>query len=204
MTTYPYTLPVTVTMKLLHPSTAMLEPWRKPRNQAQEDILPTNTFPEPFSQHALSKYLAHSELLPEITPPPKNNSTWTSPNPTPGPKNLFTEPPSTADTVLVAGTLLTNSRNTTTDHVDDFSEINPLPDLTESQRRQQKIQCIDNPLDTSTLPDCVTIHNVDNQLDINTLPDCMTNMKNKRLILRLKKKHLLTIILYLIAWLTEP
>ena len=167
--------------------------------ESNQDILTTNTSPEIVSQHVLSKCLAHSDLLPEITPPPKNKSTETSPNSNPGSKNLFTGPPATADTVLVAGILPTNSRNTTTDRVDDFSEINPLPDLTESLRRQQKIQCIDNPLDTTTLPDCVTIPNVDNQLDINTLPNRVTNMKNKGLILRLKKKHLLTIILYLIA-----
>ena len=47
--------------------------------EAQEpvqDILPMNTSPEPVSQHCL----AHSDLLPEITPPPQNNSTGTSPN----------------------------------------------------------------------------------------------------------------------------
>ena len=94
-----------------------------------------------------------------------------------------------------------NSRNTTTDHVEDLEEINPLTDLTESQRQQQKIQCIynidnpldintlpncvtihdtDNQLDTLTLPNCVTIHNVDNQLDINTLLNCVTNHEKRR------------------------
>ena len=51
---------------------------------SNQDTLPTNTSPEPVSQHALSKCLAHSDLLPEITLPPQNTSTATSPHPTPG------------------------------------------------------------------------------------------------------------------------
>ena len=42
--------------------------------EAQEpdrDILPINTSPEPVSQHAFSKCIAHSYLRPEITPPLK-------------------------------------------------------------------------------------------------------------------------------------
>ena len=51
--------------------------------ESNQDALPTNTSPEPVSQHALSKCLAHSDLLPKITPPPQNNSTETSPSSTP-------------------------------------------------------------------------------------------------------------------------
>ena len=72
------------------------------------------------------------------------------------------------------------SRNTPIDHVEDLAKINPLPDLTESQRRQQKMQCINNPLDTSTLLKCVTINDTDNRLNINTLPDCVTNNEKQR------------------------
>ena len=64
-----------------------------------------------------------------------------------------------------------------------LAKINPLPDLTEFQKQQQKIQCIyniDNPLDINTLSTCVTIHNVDNQVDINTLPDCVTDYEKQR------------------------
>ena len=57
-----------------------------------EQTKTTDTSPEPVSQHAFSKYIAHSYLLPEIT---QNNSTGTSPNPTPRYNNLFTEPPAT-------------------------------------------------------------------------------------------------------------
>ena len=63
------------------------------------------------------------------------------------------------------------------------AKINNLRDLMESQRPQQKIQCvynIDNPPDINTLSTCGTIHNVDNQLDVNTLPDCMTNHEKQR------------------------
>ena len=120
-----------------------------------------NTSPEPVSQDCL----AHSDLLPKITPLPQNNSTGTSPNSTPRPKNLFTEPPATDDTVLVDGILSTNSCNTTTNHVDNLAEINPLPDLAESQRQQENMQCI---------------YNIDNSLNINTLPDCVTNHEKQR------------------------
>ena len=51
--------------------------------EPDQDILPTKISPEPVSQHALSTCLAYSDLLPEITPPPQNNSIETSPNPTP-------------------------------------------------------------------------------------------------------------------------
>ena len=121
--------------------------------ESHQDALPTITSHEPVSQHALSKCLAHSDLLPEITPLPQNNSTETSPNPIPIPKNLFTEPPPTDDTVLVDGILSFNSRNTITNHVENLAEINPLPDLAESQRQREKMQCIynmDNPLDINT------------------------------------------------------
>ena len=47
------------------------------------DLLPTNTSPEPVSQYALSECLAHSDLLPKITPPPQNNFAGNSPKPTP-------------------------------------------------------------------------------------------------------------------------
>ena len=148
-----------------------------------QDMLPMNTSPEPVSQHCL----AHSDLLPEITPPPQNNSTGTSPNSTPRPKNLFTEPPATDDTVLVDGILPTNSCNTTTNHVENLAEINPLPDLAESQRQQENMQCIcniDNPLNINTLSDCVTNHekqranpSVGKEISVNdhTLSDRVTN-----------------------------
>ena len=92
--------------------------------ESNQDTLSTKTSPEPVSQHALSKCLAHSDLLPKITPPPQNNSTETSPNPTPK------EPPATDDTV--DGILPTNSCNTTTNHVENLDERNPLTDLAES------------------------------------------------------------------------
>ena len=148
--------------------------------ESNQDTLPTNTSPEPVSQHTLSKCLAHSDLLHVITPPPQNNSTGTSPNFPLRPRNLFAEPPATDDTVLVDGILPTNSRNTTTNHVENLVEVNPLPDLAESQRQQEKMQCI---------------YNIDNSLDINTLPDCVTNHEKQGLILWLKRKHLLTILL---------
>ena len=71
-----------------------------------------------------------------------------------------------------------NSYNTSTDHIEDLEEINPLPDLTESQRQQQKIQFIyniDHPLGINTLPNYVTVHDTDNQLDTPTLPNCVTS-----------------------------
>ena len=101
--------------------------------EPNQDILLINTSPEPVSQHALSKSLAHSDLLHKINAPPQNNSTATSPNHTPRSKHLFTEPHVTDDTVLVDGTLPTTSRNATTDHVEDLAKINPLSDLTESE-----------------------------------------------------------------------
>ena len=107
--------------------------------ESNQDTLSTNTSPEPVSQHTLSKCLAHSDLLHVITPPPQNNSTGTSPNFPLRPRNLFAEPPATDDTVLVDGILPTNSRNTTTNHVENLVEVNPLPDLVESQRQQEKM-----------------------------------------------------------------
>ena len=83
--------------------------------------------------------------------------------------------------------LPTDSRNTITDHAEDLAEINPSPDLAESQRQQEKIQCIynkDNPLDINTLPDCGTKHekqratpSVEKETVVNdhTLSDGMTN-----------------------------
>ena len=41
MTTYPYTLSITVTTKLLHPSKVMLWPWRKSNNQINFYYPPT-------------------------------------------------------------------------------------------------------------------------------------------------------------------
>ena len=81
----------------------------------------------------------------------------------------------------------TNSRNTTTHHVENLAEINPLPDLAESQRQQEKMQCIynkDNPHDYNTLTNCVTNHekqranpSVEKETLVNdhTLSDRMTN-----------------------------
>ena len=86
--------------------------------EPDQDILPTKISPEPVSQHALSTCLAYSDLLPEITLPPQNNSIEISPNPTPKPKNLFTEPPATDDPILVEGILPTNFRNTTADQAE--------------------------------------------------------------------------------------
>ena len=51
-------------------------------------------------------------------------------------QNLFTEPPGTEDTELVDDVLPNDSRNTTRDHVEDLEEIDPLPDLMESQQQQ--------------------------------------------------------------------
>ena len=133
--------------------------------EPDQDILPTKISSEPVSQHALSTCLAYSDLLPEITPSPQNNSIETSPNPTPKPKNLFTEPPATDDTILVESILPTNFRNTTSDQAENLAEINPLPDLAESQRQQEKMQCI---------------YKIDNPHDINTLLDCMTNHEKQR------------------------
>ena len=80
--------------------------------ESNQDTLPSNTSPEPVSQDALLKCLAHNDILPKINPLSQNNSTETSPNPTLRPKILFTEPPATDDTVLVDGILPINSRNT--------------------------------------------------------------------------------------------
>ena len=133
--------------------------------EPDQDILPTKISPEPVSQHALSTCLAYSDLLPEITLPPQNNSIEISPNPTPKPKNLFTEPPATDDPILVEGILPTSFRNTTADQAENLTEINPLPDLAESQRQQEKMHCI---------------YKIDNLHDINTLLDCVTNHEKQR------------------------
>ena len=116
---------------------------------------------------------------------PQNNCTETSPNPIPRTKNLVSEPPAIDGTVLVDGILPTNSRNTTTNHVENLAEINPLPDLAQSQQQQEKIQCI---------------YNIDNPHDINTLPDCVTNHEKQRVNPLVEKETPVnTIILYLIA-----
>ena len=94
--------------------------------EVNQDTLPTNNSPEPVSHHALSKCLAHSDPQPEITPLPQNNSTESSPNPTPRPKNLFKEPAATDDTVLVDGILPFNSRNTTIKSCKELSRNKPL------------------------------------------------------------------------------
>ena len=101
----------------------------------------------------MKQYFTYDE--PPIDPPPQNNFKGNAPNPAPGPQTLFTESPGTGDTELVDGILPYNSRNITPDHVEDLEEINPLPDLTESQRQQQKIE---------------DVHDIDNQLDT-TLPN---------------------------------
>ena len=54
----------------------------------------------------------------------------------------------------------TSFRNTTADQAENLTEINPLPDLAESQRQQEKMHCI---------------YKIDNLHDINTLLDCVTN-----------------------------
>ena len=118
-------------------------------------------------------------------PPTRNNSTETSHNPTPRPKNLFSEPPATGDTVLVDGILPTNSRNTTTHHVENLAEINPLPDLAESQRQQEKMQCI---------------YNKDNPHDFNTLTNCVTNHEKQRANPSVEKETPVNDHIYLIAW----
>ena len=121
---------------------------------------------------------------PPIDPPAQSNSTGNSPDATPKPQNLFTEPPSTEDIELADGILANNSRNITRNHVEDLEEINPLPHLTQPQRQQQKLKSIHNihnQLDTNTLPNCVTIRNIDNQLDINTLPNSVTNHGKRKI-----------------------
>ena len=87
--------------------------------KSNQDTLLTNNSSEPVSQHALSRCLAHSDVQPEITPLPQNNSTETSPNSTPRHKNLFKKPLATDDTVLVDGILPFNSRNTTANCVEN-------------------------------------------------------------------------------------
>ena len=121
---------------------------------------------------------------PPIDPPAQSNSTGNSPDATPKPQNLFTEPASTEDIELADGILANNSRNIARNHVDDLEEINPLPHLTQPQRQQQKLKSIHNihnQLDTNTLPNRVTIRNIDNQLDINTLPNSVTNHGKRKI-----------------------
>ena len=91
---------------------------------------------------------------------PHNNSNEPSPSPTLYPQALVTEPPST--------------ESTTPDAVEALKELNPLLDLMNSTLNKQANN-EDYQLDTTTLPNCVTIHNEDQQLDINTIPDCVTN-----------------------------
>ena len=111
----------------------------------------------------IKQYFTYDD--PPIDPLPQNNSAGNSPNPTPKPQNLFAELPGTEDTELVHDILSNTSRNVATDHVEGLEEINPLPDLTESQQQQQKIK---------------DIHNADNQPDINTIPKCTTNHGKRR------------------------
>ena len=59
----------------------------------------------------------------------------------------------------------TSFRNTTADQAENLTEINPLPDLAESQRQQEKMHCI---------------YKIDNLHDINTLLDCVTNHEKQR------------------------
>ena len=61
-----------------------------------------------------------------------------------------------------------NYRNITPDHVEDLEEISPLPDLTESQRQQQKIE---------------DVHDIDNQLDTTTLPNLPKKLPTRYYIL---------------------
>ena len=108
---------------------------------------------DPILVNRMKQYFTYDE--PPIDPPPQNNFKENSPNPAPGPQTLFRESPGTGDMELVDGILPNNSRHTTSDHVEDLQEINTLPDLTESQQQQLKIedvQDIDNQLDTTTLP----------------------------------------------------
>ena len=126
----------------------------------------------------MKQYFTYDDPL--IGPSSQSNSPGNSPNPTPEPQNLFTELPGTEDIELVHDNLPDTSRNIATAHVDELKEILPLPDLTETQRQQQKIKDIhniDNQLDiiTTTLPTGVTTHNADNQPNTNTLPNCVTN-----------------------------
>ena len=59
----------------------------------------------------------------------------------------------------------TSFRNTTADQAENLTEINPLPDLAESQRQQEKMHCI---------------YKIDNLHDINTLLDYVTNHEKQR------------------------
>ena len=64
MTPYPYTLSIAVTMKLLHPSKVMSEPWRKSKNQTKIYYQPT------LLQNQLVNTPYPSALL-TVTPCPK-------------------------------------------------------------------------------------------------------------------------------------
>ena len=59
MAIYQYTLPTTVTMKLLYPKTVMSKPWRKSENQTK--IYPTPTLPQ---NQLVNKCLVQSDILP--------------------------------------------------------------------------------------------------------------------------------------------
>ena len=104
----------------------------------------------------MKQYFSYDD--PPIDPPPQSNSPGNSPNLTPVSQNLFTELLATEDTKRVQDNFPDTSCNVATDHVDNLEEIQPSPDLTETQGQQQKIK---------------DIHNIANQLDIitNTLPN---------------------------------
>ena len=71
----------------------------------------------------MKQYFTYDD--PPINPPLQNNSTGNSPNPTPEPQNLFTEPPGTEDTELVYDALPNNSRHIATDHIEDLEGKTP-------------------------------------------------------------------------------
>ena len=124
----------------------------------------------------MKQYFTYDD--PPTDSPPHNNSNEPSPSPTSCPQALVTEPPSTEKTQRADIILSHDSRNTTPDAVEALQELNPLPDLMNStQKKINGFQVIkeDYQLDTTALPNCVTIHNEDHQLDFNTLPDCVTN-----------------------------
>ena len=124
----------------------------------------------------MNQYFTYDD--PPTDSPPHNNSNEPSPNPTSCPKALVTEPPSTEKTKRADIILSHDSHNTTRDAAESLQELNPLPDLINStQKKINGFQVIkeDYQLDTTALPNCVTIHNEDHQLDFNTLSDCVTN-----------------------------
>ena len=106
----------------------------------------------------MKQYFTYDD--PPIDSHPHNNSNEPSPSSTLYPQALVTEPPS--------------AESTTPDAVEALKELSPLPDLMNSTLNKQANN-EDYQLDTTTLPNCVTIHNEDQQLDINTIPNCVTN-----------------------------